>query len=93
MRPLMIRKNRSTSQLWAAVPAMLLIAYGIAYLLSTELHRGSLGGDRLRIRLFHSASHQWLFFPMLRIEQWLWPSSVEFSGQVRSGASLPPPEP
>lgn len=89
----MTRKNRSTSQLWVSVPAILLFAYGVAYLISTEVHRGRSGGVLLRIRLFHSAGHQWLFSPMLRIEQWLQPSSVEFSGQVRSGASLPPPEP
>jgi hypothetical protein len=33
-----------------------------------------------------------IFSPLLTVEQWLRPAEPEFSGQVRSGASLPPPD-
>src|SRR5207249_7348207 len=51
-----------------------------------------LAGTRYRIRLFRSEWHQRIFTPLLAVEQQLRPADPEFSGQVRSGASLPQPD-
>jgi len=75
---------------WVLTPAFVVGLYIAAYLLTTEVFYGRLGSTRYRIRLFQSAGHQCVFFPLLSAEQRLLPRTLEFSGQVRSGASLPP---
>ena len=75
---------------WSLSPLALLGVYLAAYLLSTEVFPGQLGGTRYRIRLFRSVWHQHIFAPLLAAEQQLRPADPQFSGQVRSGASLPP---
>jgi hypothetical protein len=83
-------KSRSEILLWSLSPFALLGLYLAAYLLSTEIFPSQLGGTRYRIRLFRSVWHQRIFAPLLATEQRLRPADPEFSGQVRSGASLPP---
>lgn len=78
--------------IWIESPFVLLGVYVAAYLLSTEVFSGRLASTRYRIRLFQSALHERLFSPLLTAEQQLRPQDPEFSGQVRSGASLPPPD-
>jgi hypothetical protein len=68
------------------VPAV----YVAAYNLSTEVFHGRLGDTRYRIRLFRSVWHQRIFAPLLSNEAALRRTEPEFSGQVHSGASLPP---
>jgi len=91
----MVLKNEKTEKLTDFTvelsPFVLLSIYVSAYLLSTEVVRGSLGTTRYEIRLFRSVCHYRLFIPLLDLEQRLRPTNPEFSGQVRSGASLPPP--
>lgn len=89
----MTRSIRTSQHRWAILPAILLAAYVVAYLLTTEVYRGQLGGTCLRIRLFHSEWHQRFFKPLLGLEERLRPATPEFSSQVRNGASLPPAEP
>jgi hypothetical protein len=67
------------------------VYFGV-YLATTEVFHGRLGDTRYRIRLFRSTWHQRIFTPILMTEQSLRPGEPEFSGQVRSGASLPPAE-
>jgi len=86
----MTRKSRSKILLWSLSPLALLGIYLAAYLLSTEVFPGQFGGTRYRIRLFQCVWHQRVFSPLLAAEQQLRPAEPEFSGQVRSGASLPP---
>jgi hypothetical protein len=78
--------------LWSLSPLALLGVYLAAYLLSTEVFHGRLGGTHYRIRLFRSVWHQRIFIPLLATEQRLRPADPEFYGHVRSGASLPPPD-
>src|SRR2546428_9401313 len=87
-----VRENRPDILLWSLLPLALLTIYLAAYLVSTEVFHGRLGGTRYRIRLFCSESHQRIFRPLLTVEQQLRPADPEFSGQVRSGASLPQPD-
>ena len=89
----MTRSIRTSQHRWAILPAILLAVYVVAYLLTTEVFRGELGGTRHRIRLFHSEWHQRFFKPLLGLEQRLRPATTEFSCQLLYGASLPPPEP
>ena len=88
----MTQTSRTATHRWITALAIMLSVYVGAYLLSTEIFRGQLGGTRYRIRLFQSVWHQRVFSPLLSAEQRLRPVTPEFSGQVRSGASLPSPE-
>jgi hypothetical protein len=66
--------------------------YFTAYAATTEVHHGRVGNTRYRIRLFRCPAHMRLFIPLLAAEQRLRPANPEFSGQVHSGADLPPAE-
>ena len=76
--------------IWSVWPFVLLGVYIAGYVLSTEVFPGRFGSTRYSIRLFRSVSHERLFSPLLIAEQHLRPQDPEFSGQVHSGASLPP---
>jgi hypothetical protein len=76
--------------LWGLAPVGLLGVYFAAYLFTTDLHRGHLGDERYRIRLFRSELHQHIFSPLVLVEQRLRAANPRFSGQVHSGCSLPP---
>ena len=73
-------------------PLALLFVYFAAYFLSTEVFHGRLGSTTYRIRLFRCEWHQRIFAPLLVIEEKVRPAEPQFSGQVHSGVSLPPPE-
>jgi hypothetical protein len=75
---------------WGLLLFGLLCIYVFAYLLTTEVYHGRLGDTRYRIRLFQSVWHERIFSPLLATEQRLRPAMPEFSGQVHSGADLPP---
>ena len=66
--------------------------YLSAYLVSTDVFLGLLGATRYRIRLFQSATHREVFRPLAFLESHMSPSDREFSAEVASHASLPPPE-
>jgi hypothetical protein len=91
----MAHKHRS--KILALSLIVLLGIYVGAYFSTTEVFHGRLNDGPLddthyRIRLFHSVWHMRIFSPLLTVEQLLRPAKPEFSGQVRSGASLPPPD-
>jgi hypothetical protein len=67
-------------------------AYGLAYLLSTEVFHGRMDATRYRIRLFRTEWHLQVFRPMIAVEKWLRPQEPEFSAQIHDHASLPPAE-
>ena len=69
---------------------VLLGIYIVVYFLTTEVYHGRLDGTRYRIRLFQSEWHERIFSPVLSVEKQLRPAQPEFSGQVHSGADLPP---
>src|SRR5206468_4332146 len=75
-----VRENRPDILPWSLLPLALLTIYLAAYLVSTEVFHGRLGGTRYRIRLFCSESHQRIFRPLLMVEQQLRPADPEFSG-------------
>jgi hypothetical protein len=88
----MARKRHSQFfQLSLSLVALLGI-YVAAYVFTTEVFHGRLGDTHYRIRLFQSVWHKRIFSPLLIVEQRLRPAEPEFSGQVHSGASLPPPD-
>ena len=84
----MAHKRRSKILVLSLI--VLLGIYVGAYFLTTEVFHGRLGDTHYRIRLFQSAWHKRIFSPLLTVEQRLRPAEPEFSGQVHSGASLPP---
>jgi hypothetical protein len=88
----MTRKRSSKLVLVSLSLFVFLAIYVSSYLLSTEVFHGRLGDTHYRIRLFQSVWHKRIFSPLLIVEQWLRPAEPEFSGQVRSGASVPPPD-
>ena len=66
------------------------LLYVSGYFLSTTVYYGKFGVDRYDIRLFNNSFHKAAFEPLLILEKSLHDSDPAFSGQVRSGASLPP---
>jgi hypothetical protein len=77
---------------WSMAPLLLVCMYFTAYVATTEVYHGQLGSTRYRIRLFRFPVHMRLFSPMLAVERRVRPANPEFSGQVHSGADLPPGE-
>jgi hypothetical protein len=88
----MARKRHSKLLLLSLSLFVSLNLYIVAYLLTTEVFHGRLGDTHYRIRLFQSVWHKRIFSPLLVVEKLLRPAEPEFSGQVRSGASVPPPD-
>ena len=88
----MAMKNRIDTLIWWLSPLGIFAVYLAAYLASTEVFPGRLGDTRYRIRLFRSVWHYRVFQPLLAVEGRLRPANPQFSGQVHSGASLPPPD-
>jgi hypothetical protein len=84
--------HKRRSKILALSLIVLLSSYVGGYFFTTEVFRGRLGDTHYRIRLFHSVWHKRIFSPLLTVEQQLRPAEPEFSGQVHSGASLPPPD-
>jgi hypothetical protein len=88
----MAKKNRLDTLIWWLSPLAIFGVYLAAYLTSTEVFPGRLGDTRYRIRLFGSVWHYRVFQPLIAVEGRLRPADPQFSGQVRGGASLPPPD-
>ena len=88
----MAKRNTLDRLIWGLSPLAAFGMYLAAYLLSTDVFAGRMGDTRYRIRLFGSTAHYRVFKPLLAIEARLRPANPQFSGQVHSGASLPPPE-
>ena len=85
-------RTRPSRSGWVLSPLALLAVYLAAYLLSTEVFCGRLGGTRYRLRFFRSMWHERIFMPLLTMERLMRPADPEFYGHVRNGASLPPPD-
>ena len=85
-----MRRGFSSNLLWWSMA--LACMYFTAYVATTEVYHGQLGGTRYRIRLFRSPAQMRLFIPLLAAEQRLRPANPEFSGQVHTGLDLPPGE-
>ena len=66
--------------------------YVVSYFATTEIFNGQFGGVSMDIRLFDSPSHEAAYLPLISLEERIRSGSeLEFYGQVRNGASLPPP--
>ena len=61
--------------------------YFVAYLLTTEIFPGRLGGTRYQLRLYRSVWHQRIFIPLLTMEKCVRSADPEFYGHVRNAAS------
>jgi hypothetical protein len=79
-------RNRSLGWLIAAT-----LFYVVPYFLCSEIYRGQWQGTPMKLRLFHHEFETVLWLPLLKLEQLVTPG--EFDGHIRSGASLPPPDP
>jgi hypothetical protein len=66
--------------------------YVVCYFATTETFNGLFGDASIDIRLFDSPTHEAVYLPLTSLEEWFRSGSeLEFYGQVRNGASLPPP--
>lgn len=81
-----VSKKRMSA--WFAILALI---YVTPYFLCSEIYHGQWQGLPIKLRLFHGNFEVALWFPLLKLEQIATPG--EFGGQVRNGASLPPPDP
>jgi hypothetical protein len=88
----MFKRSSLDILIWSLSPLAALGVYIAAYLGSTVVFAGRLGETHYRIRLFRSELHYRAFRPLLAVEARLRPANSEFSGQVHTGASLPPPD-
>lgn len=94
----MIRKvvNKVMSRSWqswlTASIFFCIIVYITSYFRHSELFLGQLQTDLIKVRVFQKPWELALYRPILFLESVLHNTRHgEFSGQVRSGASLPPP--
>lgn len=72
-----------------ALVAAMFFVYVAGYLWFSSVHYGAFGGSRITIRLFDSEWEMRFWKPLIEAEKML--RSEEFYGQVRAGATLPPP--
>jgi hypothetical protein len=88
----MTTKRRSKFRILGLLSVILLGIYIGTYFYTTMVYHGRFGDTHYRIRLFHSVWHMRIFSPRLAVEQRLRPAEPEFSGQVYSWGSVPPPD-